>query len=131
MSDFLVYIDTSVVTAGKLDELKAAVADLAEFVETAEPRIIAYSVFFTADGTLMNVLHIHPDSASLRFHLTVAGSRFLALAELLTLASIEIFGTPDDDILAALHEKARMLGGETVIVRELHAGFARFAAAEP
>lgn len=131
MSDFLVYIDTSVVTAGRLDELKVAATDLAEFVEATEPRIIAYSVFFTADGTLMTVLHIHPDSASLRFHLAVAGPRFLALADLLTLASIEIFGTPDDDILAALHQKARMLGGETVIVRELHAGFARFAPAEP
>lgn len=131
MSDFIVYIDTSVVTAGKLDELKAAVAELAGFVEASEPRIIAYSVFFTADGTLMNVLHIHPDSASLRFHLTVAGPRFAAFAEFLTLASIEIFGTPDDDILAELHQKARMLGGETVIVREQHAGFARFAPAEP
>lgn len=127
MNDFLVYVDTSTVSSGKLDELKAAVTELAEFVEATEPRIIAYSVFFTADGTLMNVLHIHPDSASLRFHLAVAGPRFLALAELITLASIEIFGTPDDDVLAALHQKARMLGGETVIVRELHAGFARFA----
>lgn len=128
MSDFIVYLDTSVVTPGKLDELKAAVKELAEFVDATEPRIVAYSVFFTADGTLMNVLHIHPDSASLRFHLAVAGPRFAAFAEFLTLASIEIFGTPDDDILADLHEKARKLGGDTVVVRELHAGFSRFAA---
>lgn len=127
MSDFIVYLDTSVVTTGKLDQLKAAVKELAEFVEATEPRIIAYSVFFTADGTLMNVLHVHPDSASLRFHLAMAGPRFDACAELLTLASIEIFGTPDDDVLAELHEEARRLGGDTVIVRELHAGFARFA----
>lgn len=127
MSDFIVYLDTSVVTPGKLDELKVAVKELAEFVDAAEPRIVAYSVFFTADGTLMNVLHIHPDSASLRFHLTVAGPRFAAFAEFLTLASIEIFGTPDDDILADLYEKARRLGGDTVVVRELHAGFSRFA----
>lgn len=40
----IVYVDTSEVRAGRLEELRAAMADLAEFVEANEPRLLAYNV---------------------------------------------------------------------------------------
>ncbi|MET4137498.1 hypothetical protein [Pseudarthrobacter sp. PvP090] len=41
--------------------------------------------------------------------------------------TIEIFGHPSDDLVAQLREKAQLLGSGSVIVREVQAGFARFA----
>jgi len=42
MSDPIVTLDTSSIREGKLDELKRAVADLVEFVQSNEPRPIVY-----------------------------------------------------------------------------------------
>ena len=76
MSQPIVYVDTSEVRPGRLDELKAAMKDLTEFVEANEPQLIAYHVYFSDDGTRMTVLHINRDSASLRAHLAIAGPKF-------------------------------------------------------
>jgi hypothetical protein len=43
---------------------------------------------------------------------------------------IEIYGEPSDNLLKRLRQKAQMLGNGTVVVHELHAGFARFARAD-
>lgn len=64
MSQPIVYVDTSQVRAGRLEELKTAMNDLAVHVEANEPQLLAYSVYFSADGTRMTVLHIIPDWAS-------------------------------------------------------------------
>jgi hypothetical protein len=129
MDDFIAYLDTSEVRSGKLEELKAAMAELAAFVELNEPRIIAYRVYFSADGTTMSVLHFHPDLASLEFHLKVAGPKFPPIAPLVRMLSIEIFGRPTEELVAQLQTKAKLLGSGSVIVRDCHAGFARLPGA--
>ncbi|HEX2432844.1 MAG TPA: hypothetical protein VHI55_02735 [Gaiellaceae bacterium] len=65
MSDAIVYVDSSEVREGALDELKAGLEELAEFIEANEPRLIAYNIYFSDDGTKMTVVNVHPDSASL------------------------------------------------------------------
>lgn len=125
MDDFIAYLDTSQVKAGKLGELKAAMTELASFVELNEPRIIAYSVYFSADGSTMSVLSFHPDAASLEFHLKVAGPKFPPIAPLIRLQTIEIFGRPGEAVVAQVQAKAELLGSGSVIVRDCQAGFAR------
>jgi hypothetical protein len=110
-----------------LDKLKAGMSALSEFVEANEPRIIAYNVYFSDDGERMTVVHAHPDSASLEYHMEVAGPVFRQLAELVTLSSMHIYGEPSEKALQQCHEKARMLGRSDVVVDALHAGFTRFA----
>ncbi|WP_235564692.1 hypothetical protein [Arthrobacter sp. Soil762] len=129
VDDFIAYLDTSQVQPGKLEELKAAMADLAAFVDLNEPRIIAYRVYFSADGTTMSVLHVHPDLASLEFHLEVAGPKFPPIAPLIRMQTIEIFGRPTEELVVRLQEKAKLLGSGSVIVRDYHAGFARLPGA--
>lgn len=125
MDDFIAYLDTSQVKAGKLGELKAAMTELASFVELNEPRIMAYNVYFSADGSTMSVMSFHPDAASLEFHLKVAGPKFPPIAPLITLQTIEIFGRPGVALVARLQAKAELLGSGSVIVSDCHAGFAR------
>ena len=127
MSDSIVYVDTSDVRDGALEELKAGMEELVDFVEANEPRIIAYNVYFTDDGTRMTVMHVHPDSASLEYHMEVAGPVFRQFAELVTLEAIHVYGEPSEKVLKQSHEKARLLGRGDVVVDALHAGFARFA----
>jgi hypothetical protein len=122
----IVYVDTSDVRDGALEQLKAGMKELADFVEAKEPRILAYNVYFSDDGARMSVVHVHPDSASLEYHMEVAGPIFRRLAELVTLASIHIYGDASEEAVKQSQEKARLLGRDQVTVDPLHAGFARF-----
>jgi hypothetical protein len=126
MSSPLVYVDTSEVRKGALQELKGATTELVKFVDANEPQLIAYNVYLSDDGSEVSVVHIHADSASLDYHMDVAGPAFRRLAGLITLSSIRVHGEPGEQALAQLHDKARSLGGGNVSVHRLHAGFSRF-----
>jgi hypothetical protein len=123
----IVYVDTSDVREGALEELKAGMKELVDFVEAKEPRLLAYNVYFSDDGARMTVVHVHLNSASLEYHMEVAGPVFRRFVELLTLSSIHIYGEPSEKVLEQSHEKARLLGQGDVVADALHAGFTRFA----
>jgi hypothetical protein len=123
----LVYVDTSDVREGALAPLKRLIEELVDFVEENEPQLISYNVYLSADGRQMTVIHVHPDSASLDYHMDVAGLRFATFVDLLTLSSIHIYGEPSEKALEQLRDKVRLLGSGEVIVEAPHAGFSRFA----
>jgi hypothetical protein len=124
--DPIVFVDTSEILEGKLEDLRRAVAELADFVEANEADAISYQVFFTDDGRRMTVLQIHPDSASMERHMEVAGPVFAKFADLLVLRTIDVYGSPSEKVLEQLRRKADLLGTATVSVHAREAGFARF-----
>lgn len=126
MSGAIVYVDTTEVREGALEELKEGMKELVDFVEANESRLLAYNVYFSDDGTRMTVVHVHPDSASLEYHMEVAGPFFRRFVDLVTLSSINVYGEPSKALRARLQEKADLLGRGTVGVDDPHAGFARF-----
>jgi len=125
MAQPIVYIDTSSIREGKLEALEAAMQHLAAFVEANVPQLISYGFFLNQDSTRMTVVAVHPDSASLEFHMDVGSDEFRKFADLIDLSRIEVYGAVSDAVLDRLHRKAQMLGSATVTVHELHAGFAR------
>ena len=125
MSGLLIYVDTSDVREGAVEELKGAIKELIEFIDANEPQIVAYCVYLSDDKREMTVVHVHPDAASLEYHLDVAGPAFRKLADLITLSSIRVYGEPSKRVLTQLHDKARLLGGDDVAVHSLEAGFSR------
>ena len=125
MSEPVISIDTSLIRDGRLDELKEAVTELVEFVRSNEPRPIAYEIYFDEAGSRMTVVQIHPDSASMEYHMTIAGPAFAGFAELITLSTLDVYGNPSEELLELLRRKVQMLGDATVIVHDLQAGFAR------
>lgn len=126
MPEPIVYVDRSEVLEGKLDQLKPAMKELAEFVEANEPQLISYNVYFNEDGTQMSVLHVNPDAASLETHMRVAGPKFPPIGKFIRLQAIDVYGDPGQELVAQLQEKAQMLGTGKVTVHRIHAGFARF-----
>ncbi len=128
MPDAIVYVDTAEVREGALAKLKEGMKELVAFAQANEPRLLAYNVYFSEDGTRMTVVHVHPDSASLEYHIEVAGPFFRRFVGLVTLSSINVYGEASEGLLAQLQEKAELLGRGAVEVAALHAGFTRFAA---
>ncbi len=130
MSEPIVYVDKSEIREGKLEELKAAISELVRFVEAHEPQLVSYGFYLDEAGARMTVVAIHPDSASMEFHMKVAGPLFRRFAELIRLSAIEVYGPLDGALLSQLRQKAQMLGSGAVIAHRLQEGFARLARVE-
>ena len=126
MTEPLVFIDISEILEGKIEDLRGRIKDLASFVEENEPRTIAYSFYFDKDATKMTVVQVHPDSASMQFHMTAAADIFPRFVGLVRMLTMDIYGTPSDDLLELMRSKAKMLGTGSVGIHELQAGFARW-----
>ena len=126
MTDVLMVIDSSEIVQGKLEAVRTAIGDLVSFVEENEPRALAYSVYISDDETRMTVTQIHPDSESMELHMEVAASAFAGFKDLLTIRSMDVYGTPSPELLKRLEDKARMLGPASVCVHDRYAGFVRF-----
>lgn len=125
MTQPIVYIDTSTIRDGKLEELEPAMKHLAAFVESNVPRVLSYGFYLSEDRTRMTVVAVHPDDASLEYHLDVGGAEFRKFADLIELSGIEVYGRVSDPVLKRLHDKARMLGTGTVAIHDFYAGFTR------
>ena len=127
MSGPILYVDTSEVRDGRLAEVRQAMQELAEFVRTHEPQLIAYEFYLSHNGTRMTLVAMHPDAASMDFHLNVAGPAFRKFVGLIDLQRIDVYGRVSEMALQQLQRKADMLGHATLTIHDLHAGFTRFA----
>jgi hypothetical protein len=126
MGEPLIVVDTSEIREGKREELQRGIAELAAFVETNETDPISYLVFFGQDGHLMTVLQVPPNSASMERHMELAGPVFARFADLVSLRTVEIYGSPSEKVVELLRRKAELLGTAPVTVHDRQAGFARF-----
>lgn len=125
MTQPIIYIDTSTIREGKLEQLKVSMKELKSFVEENMPRLISYSFYLNESETEMTVVAVHPDSASLQFHLNTGKEQFKKFKEFIDLLEIEVYGKVDKVVLEKLNKKAQMLGKGTVKVHNRFAGFSR------
>jgi hypothetical protein len=124
----IVYIDRSDIRDGSLDELKAGVQLLVDFIGAREPQLIAYGFYIDEEAAKMTVVAVHPDSASLELHMDIGSREFRKLAHLITLTAIECYGQPSGKALEQLRHKAATLGdGGTVVSIGRFAGFTHVA----
>ena len=71
MSQPFVYVGTWTIKPGKFEEARKWLAEHADFIETNEPRMIAFHAYFDDEGMKASVVQVHPDSASMEFHMKV------------------------------------------------------------
>jgi quinol monooxygenase YgiN len=125
MSAPLTHIGTYLIKDGKLDETKKRLQELVDLVETNEPRLIAFNVYFDEQGTQVSIIQVHPDSASMEFHLQVVSEHINSAYDYLERTeNEEIYGTPSD----TLREKLRTLAQPGIPQRFMpitEAGFTR------
>jgi quinol monooxygenase YgiN len=85
----------------KQEEARKRISELVDFVETNEPRMIAFHVYLDEDGRTLFIVQVHPDSASMEFHMRVNAKHFATAFDWLdTSISQQLFG-PISDALAA------------------------------
>ncbi len=125
MSELLVATDTSQIVEGMRPKVEVAFAELVRFVKETEPRAIAYRVSFDPDGRHVTVFQVHPDSASMEYHMEIAGPMFAKFRELLRLREMHVYGRPSARLLEQLRNKVALLGTGSLTVHATFAGFDR------
>jgi len=75
MSEPFIFIGTHSIREGKLQNLKQYEQELVALVEANEPRLIAFHIFVNEDGTQATTIQVHPDAASMAFHMQVIGQK--------------------------------------------------------
>lgn len=130
MSEPLIYISTYRVKEGKREQLEQFYKKVFALVEANEPQIIAFHAFFNEDGTEMTSIQVHPDTASMDFHMQIIRENwdesFSEYSQLLELdgVRIEYYGTPPASAL-----EMDIQSGVDPILKPLHiAGFTRTSA---
>jgi hypothetical protein len=108
MSGPFVFIATNRLKPGMLDAETARVPGLVDFVRAHEPRVIAFNEYVNDDGTEVAVVQLHPDSASMEFHMGVIAERAAAAyAETVERTmSIQVFGAPSNAVVELLQRQA-------------------------
>ncbi len=128
MAGPFIFIATNRLKPGKLEAERRRVPELCDFIEANEPRLIAFNEYASEDGREVAVVQVHPDAESMEFHMgIVAEHAARAYAETLeSTASIQVFGTPSETVLAMLSHHTG--AGVPLTVRRHHlGGFTRAA----
>ena len=103
MSGAFIYVGTSTIKAGRLEEARKNLAELVDFVETNEPRIIAFHAFLDEDGSTLTIVQVHPDPASMEFHMQVNAKHFATAFDILeTSVSEQYYGAISDALATEL-----------------------------
>jgi quinol monooxygenase YgiN len=103
MSGPLIYVGTFTIKPGKLEEARKNLAELIDFVDTNEPRLFSFHAFFDEDGDTMTMLHMHPDSASMEFHMELAAKHFTTAFEYIDkVVSEQTYGAVSPSLAAEL-----------------------------
>jgi hypothetical protein len=103
-----VLIATHRLKPGAMAAERARVPELVEFIESHEPRVIAFSEYADDEAEEVTVVQIHPDAESLRFHTElIAEHAERAYRETLdATVSIELYGDPGEEVIASLRASA-------------------------
>jgi quinol monooxygenase YgiN len=103
MSEPFVYVGTWTIKDGKLEEARKSMAALVDFVETNEPRLIAFHVYFDETGKTCSVVQVHPDCASMEFHMKVNAEHFATGLDIIEeIKSEQYYGKISDKLGAEL-----------------------------
>ena len=134
LSEPLIYISTWRIKEGRLEDYKQFARELMEIVKAKEPQLIAFHVFLSEDGTEMSSVQVHPDAASMDFHMQVVTQalqeemrEWVERADFLEPKHIEIYGAPSTDLLEA--DRWLVESGISRLIKPLRiAGFTRSTA---
>ena len=132
MSQPFIFISTFRLKQGTLEAFKQMCQGLVEFVESNEPRVIAFNLYASEDGTEVSNVQVHPDADSmvshmrlLHEHISGAGGEESSID---VTTSNQIYGVPNDAVLEMIEE---FDPGVPLTIKPLQlAGFTRSTAGE-
>jgi hypothetical protein len=124
MSGPFIFIGTYTIRRGKLEETKKHLQEVSDLVETNEPRLIGFDFYLDQEGNKVTCVQVHPDAASMEFHMKVVGEHIEDAFEYLEKTeSLEVYGTLPDTLADQLGKFVEPGGLSIMPIHEV--GFTR------
>jgi quinol monooxygenase YgiN len=99
MSDHVIVLAENDIHAGQLENLKALITEMVEYIQREEPGTLNYEWFIDDEGKTAHAYERYADSESCIAHLTVArqiyGERLFSY---LTITKITVYGNPSEPL---------------------------------
>lgn len=129
-----IYMSTWKIKEGRLEDYKQFAKELIEHVKAKGPQLIAFNMYFNENETEMTNIQIHPDAASMDFHMQLLAKvigedmiEWIERTDFLEPKHIEIYGNPSAKLLEA--DQPLVDAGIPRSVKPLHfTGFTRSTA---
>ena len=87
----------------ELEDARKHLTELVDFVETNEPRMIAFHAFLDEEGDKLTIVQVHPDSAPMEFHMQVNAKHFATAFDFLdAIVSEQYYGAISDALATEL-----------------------------
>lgn len=106
MTEPLIFVFHVTVQEGKFDDYKSYTDELVEFIESKEPRLIAFESFANDEGREVSHVFIHPDAESEDFHSQIAAEKVQEGRQYYAGLAIDVYGRPSDAVLKNLNQLA-------------------------
>jgi quinol monooxygenase YgiN len=120
-----IVVFTYTIKPGTLDEARKRLAELVDFVETNEPRMIGFHCYLDEEGTKLTIVQVHPDSASMEFHMQINAKHFATAFDYLDQQVSEQYYGPMSEALVAELSKWDEPGREMTRMPVHEGGFTR------
>ena len=125
MSGPFIYVGTWTIKPGKLEVARKALAEHVEFIEQNEPRLIAFHMYFDADGSKAGVVQVHPDAESMDTHMELIAEHLAAYGDFIgEIVHEQAFGAPTEAFSEALKGYAAS-GIPVTVLSTYEGGFTR------
>lgn len=122
-----IFIGTYTIREGKLEDFKQYCREFSASIEATEPRLIYFGLCLNEAGTELTVVQVHPDPASMEFHLQVAREHFVQAYEYLeTTESQQLYGSLSDVLVERIKQVSEP--GVPMIIKSELTGFSRLPA---
>ena len=126
MTQPFIFVSTHKLKEGKWEEYRKVLQELVEVVESNEPRLIAFNVYFDEENYEVTGVQVHPDSDSMQFHLRVVSEHIqTAYGDYIDRTqSMQILGPLSEELLENMIQYSPP--GTPVKVAQIHeVGFTR------
>ena len=126
MSQPFIFVSTFKVREGKADEFATYAQEVVDFVESNEPRLIAFNLYLSDDGSEGAIVHVHPDGESMELHMGVIRDHMQRSGEFIESdITVQLFGPLADSTLELI---SRFSDVPVTAMRRGIGGFTRSAA---
>jgi len=98
-----IFVGTYSIKSGNLEETRKHLQEVTDLVETNEPRLIAFNFYLSEAGNTVSCVQVHPDAASMEFHMKVAAHHIRDAFDYLDKTErLEVYGAAPEALTATL-----------------------------
>lgn len=106
MSAPIVFISTHRIKEGKLHDIRELSREATPMLEKGKPETVLFQGYLNEEGNEVTFVHVFPDANAMDIHFQGAGERTGKAYEFIEPRHFEIYGTPSDQVLAAMAKEA-------------------------